>query len=243
MFEHVVTACNCPGKQCIVCRQIKCHGAFNRSRRSRDGLQDYCRVCQSEYGRAYTATHREEINETRRTWRRDNAERDREYNEAYYKENRKRYAERASVYRQNNRERSREAIRVYREGHPEADRRYYEANRDKHRERVKAYRQSNLGRYAIYAANRLARKKNIGGSVAPAQWEELKAYYGYTCLCCGRREPDITLTMDHVIPITKGGINAIENIQPLCGSCNSSKGTKIVDYRERFDYGIRSAVL
>jgi 5-methylcytosine-specific restriction endonuclease McrA len=195
-------------------------------------LQDYCRACQSDYGRAYNATHREEINETRRAWRRGNAERDHEYNEACYRENRERYAERARAYRKNNRERSREAVKAYRKKHPEAGKQYYEANRVKHYERVKSYRQRNLEQYAVYAANRLARKKNIGGSVAPPQWGELKAYYDYTCLCCGRREPDITLTMDHVVPIAKGGINAIENIQPLCGPCNSSKGTKIVDYRD-----------
>ena len=232
MFEHIVAECNCPGKWCAVCEQVKCYGAFNRS--SRDGLQSRCRACQSEYGRAYTPTHREQINETRRTWRLNNAERDREYNEAYYSSNREEYAERARTWRQNNRERSQEAVRAYREKHPEADKRYYEANRDKHYERVKSYRQRNPVQYAIYAANRLAHKKDIGGSVTPAQWEELKAYYDYTCLCCGRREPDIALTMDHVIPIAKGGINTIENIQPLCGPCNSSKGTKIIDYRKKF---------
>ncbi len=234
MFEHVIDGCDCPGKQCRSCEQVKCFGTFNHEKNGKYGLRSRCQVCDRTRGRAYSATHREENNERRRRWRQENAERDREYNEAYYRENRDRYTERGRAYYQNNRERSQEALRAFRKKHPEADRRYYEANRDKHYERVKSYRQRNLEQYAVYAANRLARKKNIGGSVAPQQWEELKAYYSYTCLCCGRREPDITLTMDHVIPISKDGINAIENIQPLCGSCNSSKGTKIVDYRKRF---------
>ena len=49
------------------------------------------------------------------------------------------------------------------------------------------------------------------------------------CLCCGKI--DVALTMDHVIPLSKGGEHNISNIQPLCGICNSKKNTKAIDYR------------
>jgi 5-methylcytosine-specific restriction endonuclease McrA len=82
---------------------------------------------------------------------------------------------------------------------------------------------------------RRARERNNGGSFNAEEWAALKAQYNYTCLRCGKREPEITLTPDHVIPVSKGGSSDISNIQPLCGSCNSSKGDKTTDYRPRFD--------
>jgi 5-methylcytosine-specific restriction endonuclease McrA len=45
------------------------------------------------------------------------------------------------------------------------------------------------------------------------------------------QEPGIVLTRDHVVPLKHGGLNTIENIQPLCGSCNSRKHLKHIDYR------------
>ena len=50
----------------------------------------------------------------------------------------------------------------------------------------------------------------------------------YKCLCCGVNH---NLTIDHIIPIHKGGKNELSNLQTLCKSCNSKKGIKIIDYR------------
>ncbi len=69
--------------------------------------------------------------------------------------------------------------------------------------------------------------------MTPDEWNAVLEFYGHRCLCCGR--DDVKLTIDHVLPIFLGGAHTVENVQPLCGPCNSSKGHKHIDYRkERF---------
>jgi len=75
------------------------------------------------------------------------------------------------------------------------------------------------------------RRRNADGQYSFDEWQKLKEKYLYMCLCCKRQEPFIKLTVDHIIPISTGGKNTIDNIQPLCRSCNSRKNVKIIDYR------------
>jgi 5-methylcytosine-specific restriction endonuclease McrA len=86
----------------------------------------------------------------------------------------------------------------------------------------------------VIASNhrRAERSKNLPGNFTEEEWSGLKSKYNHTCMSCGRREPEIKLTVDHIIPITRpGSSNFIDNIQPLCKSCNCSKGNRIVDFR------------
>lgn len=75
---------------------------------------------------------------------------------------------------------------------------------------------------------RQARLKNAGGSHTKQEWKTLLAQYNWTCPCCIKS--DVKLTKDHIIPVMKGGSDNIENIQPLCQSCNSKKMLKVIKY-------------
>lgn len=102
---------------------------------------------------------------------------------------------------------------------------------------MRQYRKENWERLKpqirINTVNRRARKRGNGGKFTLQEWEALKTQYDYRCLRCDKQEPEITLTVDHVIPVSQGGSNAITNIQPLCKTCNSSKSVRMTDYRRR----------
>ncbi|MDC7301570.1 HNH endonuclease [Agathobacter ruminis] len=53
----------------------------------------------------------------------------------------------------------------------------------------------------------------------------------FTCCQCGNsvnEEPNLLLEIDHIIPVSKGGLTIEDNLQTLCWKCNRSKGAKIL---------------
>lgn len=73
-------------------------------------------------------------------------------------------------------------------------------------------------------------KLSAEGSHTFEEWEKLKKQCSYICLSCKKQESEIKLTEDHIVPLSKGGSDYIENIQPLCRSCNCKKHNKIIKY-------------
>lgn len=74
---------------------------------------------------------------------------------------------------------------------------------------------------------RRAIKRGAEGSHTLQDWEKLKELNNFTCVICERFEPEVKLTEDHIVPLSKGGVDSIDNIQPLCRSCNARKGNRI----------------
>jgi 5-methylcytosine-specific restriction endonuclease McrA len=64
---------------------------------------------------------------------------------------------------------------------------------------------------------------------------------GRRCAICGRKIKDLDdLTIDHIVPLAKGGKNAMENYQLAHKACNEAKGSmlpkehmKIIRYNRR----------
>jgi 5-methylcytosine-specific restriction endonuclease McrA len=73
------------------------------------------------------------------------------------------------------------------------------------------------------------RKALLSGSgiydVSKRDWRRLCLRYGGRCAYCNEVAP---LTMDHVVPISRGGVHSIGNLVPACANCNSTKRHRTV---------------
>ncbi|MDD5510884.1 MAG: HNH endonuclease signature motif containing protein [Dehalococcoidales bacterium] len=101
----------------------------------------------------------------------------------------------------------------------------YEANGSMRISR-KRYDQTTKGKAAVArkGSKRRAQKK-ILATLTAKEWADIKKQYKYKCAYCGEKKP---LTMDHIIPINKGGHHVKENIIPACLRCNAKKGDRPV---------------
>lgn len=85
------------------------------------------------------------------------------------------------------------------------------------------YRKSPNGRLVRRIAK--ARRRGAAGTFTTIEWQTKVQEYGNKCACCGAIGK---LEIDHILPISRGGTNTIDNIQPLCRHCNASKGASCV---------------
>lgn len=248
MLEHVSEDCDCRGKACTKCHAIMCVGWYTKDKRLKSGLKSECRKCAAIKSKEWREKNREYNSHRKKKWIEANKERALQSRRQYATAHRAHINELARLRRKNNYEQRRAREKIFEMAYKEKRRQnrkrpeiqekersawkeYYWANKEWMNARVMRWQKLNPRKHAITEAARRARKTQAGGRYTIEQWENLKTKYNYTCLCCGKREPEIELHADHIVPIAKGGHSNIDNIQPLCRSCNSSKGTKIIDFR------------
>jgi len=129
---------------------------------------------------------------------------------------RQRNPEKVSKYYQEiDRYRVVERNRVYRERHPE-----------RAVEILTRYRQTEQGKikHCLENLRRYYQQRKAPGVFTKEQIDSRIEYYGGKCWIC--KGP--FNTMDHVIPIARGGSNWASNQRPICTSCNSCKGARLV---------------
>jgi 5-methylcytosine-specific restriction endonuclease McrA len=88
------------------------------------------------------------------------------------------------------------------------------------------------------------KRRAATGTYSETQWRARIAFYGGRCYLCGCDWDGLPTksdalpkksykTIDHVIPLSKGGTNWPANLRPACSDCNSSKGST----HKRFRHG------
>jgi 5-methylcytosine-specific restriction endonuclease McrA len=106
-------------------------------------------------------------------------------------------------------------------------------DRTRQRDWARAHRKENTQRSIAWAARhperrrsiavaRRARERGAAGRWTASDWTDLLVRYGHRCAYCGATG---SLTVDHRVPLARGGSNEVDNILPACGWCNRSKGT------------------
>ncbi len=130
---------------------------------------------------------------------------------------------RKKMYYLKNRERIRKQQREYQQKNRERNARLQKGFRKRHPDKAPAY-------------TRFRRALMRGNKTEPYTLEDVLSKYGTNCHICGE-EIDLDaprfqgkpgwkrgLQIDHIVPISKGGNDSIDNVRPAHGFCNLSKG-------------------
>lgn len=201
-------------KICTKCKKVKPLSCFYK-RTDRNCLFAECKDCANKRprrvnkelkkisGAKWKSENRERVRNNQRKWRESNIESARQSAREWSRKNRQYISQKYMEWKNKNREKVNEYARKWASRHPEIS--------------------------SASRRNRRARLKGNGGKISSGEWKDLCDKYDNKCLCCGRK--DIEITLDHVLPLKLGGRNEIENSQPLCRSCNSKKKDKFIDYR------------
>lgn len=218
---------NCIARRCSVCEEIKPATEFSKDSQRKAGITQRCRACAKEIGKRHREQHKDEIRESKRVARskpkakeqaklRNRAWRKNPKNKASVTKYQKDYDKRPYVV-----ERKKRTTIIYL-SKPE--------NQERYRARAARWRKEHPELVSYNENVRRTRELNAEGSHTLEQWKQLLSFFK----CCPRCGKDKRLTMDHIIPLSKNGTNFLDNLQPLCFSCNAGKrDVSIVDYRPK----------
>lgn len=92
----------------------------------------------------------------------------------------------------------------------------------------------NLNKFVVYLSDIVKFRKSAAGQRAlmtSSLREKIKLRDNNTCQLCGlstAQEPNLLLEIDHIIPVSKGGLTIESNLQTLCWRCNRRKGGNLL---------------
>ena len=154
----------------------------------------------------------------------------------YYIKNKEKYSIKSREWAANNPDKVKEKIDRYKRNHPdrvkETQKRYRANNRLNSLERYKKYNRENRDKRRLLEQSRRARIMSSNGKLSIGLRNKLLKLQKGKCPCC-KGKLGCDFHMDHIMPLSLGGLNIDENIQLLCKSCNLSKGAKHpIDYMQ-----------
>lgn len=97
------------------------------------------------------------------------------------------------------------------------------------REYLNRWKRTPTGRVHVarYNARRREFTKN-DRKLSRADVENLLDIQNNLCMGCHRPfTKELPYTLDHIVPVSKGGVLRVDNVQLLCQPCNSRKGNRV----------------
>lgn len=186
-----------------------------------------------ERNRQYRATRKDEIAaQVREKRARIKLENPDIYRDQYWS-NRESIRAAAKIRYQRSRDKFSELNNAYYEENRESliewQRRYRKENRDEINQRRRQLWKENPEKYRTQVSDRRARV--AGAFIESVSILELLKRDGYTCGICGGEIPaeaeygsPLYPHIDHIIPLSKGGLHSYSNTHPAHSSCNTQKG-------------------
>ena len=85
----------------------------------------------------------------------------------------------------------------------------------------------------------IKRERRKARELRSSQWWKRRCAKG-VCYYCGRSTPSNELTMDHIVPISRGGRSTKGNVVAACKECNTAKKQLLPMEWEQYLTDIRS---
>lgn len=219
------------GRVCTNCGEYKTREYFSLHSGK---LRANCKACIHEH----YERNKEAIRRQHKEYATNNKDKKRAADKAYYLTNRDDINKNRREDRHNNleeyRKRDREYIRSRRDDINKHRRIIYRDNRYQKRVMHNKWRRANPDSCRASKNNYRMRKYNAEGKSTTADINRIYAEQLGMCAYCACRletvddfgEIKTKYTIDHIQPLSKGGNNYPDNLQLVCGSCNSSKHDK-----------------
>ena len=182
-----------------------------------------------EYMKQYRENNKEEMRKQKKQYREDNKNKISEYHKQYKEENEKHLKEYHKQYYEDNKEKIKEKSKEYYENNKEHckewARQYYEDNKKEILEYHRQYYKDNPERRFNQNNKRRSLEESQGLGITKEQWYEMMNFFEWRCAYSGEYigGDSKERTIDHIIPLSKGGEHEVWNCVPMLRNLNSSK--------------------
>lgn len=218
-------------RTCNVCHQEFPRTAefWHKQRHRSDGLSETCKKCASQRARDWYLANHERGCEQRHEYREENHRAVLAAKRRYRAANLEKVRQRDAAWKAANVQKRVDYTAQWRLDNPEKAaalrKREYENNKELAKQRAHDWVQANPERVKLRTARRRAAQKNAPGHFTEADLARQFEKQQGKCFYCHEDLQGVG-TIDHYVPLSKGGTNYPSNIVLACWPCNNRKRAK-----------------